>query len=83
MASGFEDWELVESDYEGPGYGAVQRFELESGPPDTPSPLLELGKKLTSAKSDGQSRICRAFTAGYWAKIALLCEVSLSGPEPI
>eukprot|EP00435_Cladocopium_sp_Y103_P018082 s4606_g4.t1 len=83
VGGGLEDWELVEEDYKGPGFGAVLNFRLEEGPPATPSQLCELGRKLTSSKADGQERIRRAFTAGFWAKIALLCDVSLSGPEPI
>ena len=83
VVGGLEDWELAEADYQGPGYGAVRNFEVESGPPDTPASLLELGKKLISSKTDGQFRIRRALTAGLWAKISLLCEVALSGPEPI
>ena len=76
VVGGLEDWELVEADYQGPGYGAVRNFEVESGPPDTPASLLELGKKLISSKTDGQFRIRRAFTAGFWAKISL-CFVKL------
>ena len=34
-------------------------------------------------KGDGEERIRRAFTAGFWAKISVDCGVKLSGPEPL
>lgn len=78
-----EDWELIEADYQGPGFGQVQNHWLEEGPPETPPHLLLLAKKLTSARGDGGDRIRRAFTTGFWARISLNCCVKLAGPEPL
>ena len=37
-----EDWELVEADYQGPGFGQVSHHWLEEGPPPTPPQLPPL-----------------------------------------
>ena len=84
------DWELVEEEHRPPGFEEPNLFALHSscsadtGPPKVPAWVLAIAdKELKGGTKDSHFRAGRAFSAGFWAKVALDCCTNYNTIQPI
>lgn len=77
-----EGWELVEGSLSVQGAIDQDQIQLEQGPPPIPPAILDLARGLSEKGGGAKRRINSAFTAGFWAQLAVATHTDYKPSEP-